>query len=295
MPIVIKCDQCGQAMKAPDKYAGKAVKCPKCQATLRVPGGEGPAPAAPRRPAPSAPPRPTPAAPATLAGGYVSPFAPKSRPEPEPEPAPRAPRTVLLVGIGGAIVITGTLILLIWFGGKAIFGSAAYDRAVEDIRIGKVQDAINELTETVQSSTGDAKAQAQVWLDVMKNEQNRNSGDVMDFGQPVNSTEAQVTSTEPKVISHHFNVPFKVVNTGANPLTLRDEYLYLRGGMDITILYDRDGRSPIHGVVVPPGKTYEGTLPFYRPPMVPAYAGSSPLYFLIYNDGKVYVKRALKY
>jgi DNA-directed RNA polymerase subunit RPC12/RpoP len=66
MPIVVKCDQCGQAMQAPDKFAGKAVKCPKCGARLVVPAAAvAPAetattpqkPAAPRHPAAGRPAR----------------------------------------------------------------------------------------------------------------------------------------------------------------------------------------------------------------------------------------------
>ena len=36
MPISITC-QCGKKLKAPDKLAGKSVKCPACQHLLTVP------------------------------------------------------------------------------------------------------------------------------------------------------------------------------------------------------------------------------------------------------------------
>lgn len=38
MPIQIKC-KCGKTLSIPDGMQGKAVKCPGCQQTLRVPGG----------------------------------------------------------------------------------------------------------------------------------------------------------------------------------------------------------------------------------------------------------------
>ena len=41
MPIQISC-QCGKALKVPDAAAGKAVKCPECGKSVRVPGGAGP-------------------------------------------------------------------------------------------------------------------------------------------------------------------------------------------------------------------------------------------------------------
>jgi len=42
MPIRVAC-QCGQTLNVPDQYAGKAVKCPKCQKGVGVPGGAKPA------------------------------------------------------------------------------------------------------------------------------------------------------------------------------------------------------------------------------------------------------------
>lgn len=36
MPIEIRCQKCGQKLRAPDKLAGKQVKCPKCAAAIRV-------------------------------------------------------------------------------------------------------------------------------------------------------------------------------------------------------------------------------------------------------------------
>ncbi len=47
MPIQIRC-QCGKALKIPDNAAGKAVKCPGCGKTMKVPaaGGAGRGPAA---------------------------------------------------------------------------------------------------------------------------------------------------------------------------------------------------------------------------------------------------------
>src|SRR5271157_2951729 len=48
MPIAVKCP-CGVALKAPDNLAGKAIKCPKCQAVVKIPAaGAAAAPAAPQ-------------------------------------------------------------------------------------------------------------------------------------------------------------------------------------------------------------------------------------------------------
>ncbi len=36
MPFDVKCDGCGRQFRAPDKLAGKRVKCPQCQAVILV-------------------------------------------------------------------------------------------------------------------------------------------------------------------------------------------------------------------------------------------------------------------
>ncbi|MGB1927472.1 MAG: hypothetical protein ACPHL6_13120 [Rubripirellula sp.] len=54
MPIQIRC-QCGKSLSAPDAAAGKAVKCPGCQKTLKVPAKSSPAKVAAPQPQPAAP------------------------------------------------------------------------------------------------------------------------------------------------------------------------------------------------------------------------------------------------
>jgi len=41
VPIQIKCPSCAAAFRAPDNFAGKRVKCPKCQGTIAVPTAAG--------------------------------------------------------------------------------------------------------------------------------------------------------------------------------------------------------------------------------------------------------------
>ena len=60
MPILVSC-QCGKKLNVKDQFAGKAIKCPGCATTLKVPAA-GAAPAAPA--APTQAPSPAPAAPA---------------------------------------------------------------------------------------------------------------------------------------------------------------------------------------------------------------------------------------
>ena len=40
MPIPVRCPSCEKGLGIPDKYAGKKVKCPKCQSPIKVPAGE---------------------------------------------------------------------------------------------------------------------------------------------------------------------------------------------------------------------------------------------------------------
>jgi len=53
MPINVACDKCSQKFAAPDKLAGKAVRCPKCSNPIRIPArGGGPAQQTAQQPAP---------------------------------------------------------------------------------------------------------------------------------------------------------------------------------------------------------------------------------------------------
>jgi len=38
--IKFHCNKCGKGIKAPDKYAGKKVKCPKCKSSNLLPSGD---------------------------------------------------------------------------------------------------------------------------------------------------------------------------------------------------------------------------------------------------------------
>ncbi|TWT43699.1 hypothetical protein RAS1_00980 [Phycisphaerae bacterium RAS1] len=42
--IVIRCDQCGSRLKAPESAVGRKIRCPRCQHVLVVPGAEEPTP-----------------------------------------------------------------------------------------------------------------------------------------------------------------------------------------------------------------------------------------------------------
>lgn len=84
MPIRVAC-QCGQSLNVPDAAAGKAVKCPKCQQAVKVPGVSAAKPAATAKPAaakpasgpagPAAAAKPKPSVPATPAATAGAPLA----------------------------------------------------------------------------------------------------------------------------------------------------------------------------------------------------------------------------
>jgi hypothetical protein len=85
MPIDVTCGACGRAINAPDKLAGKKVKCPQCATIVAVPAPRS-ADTPPARPGPARPASPPPAGkPATSHG-----VAPARPPAPQ-RPAPRPP------------------------------------------------------------------------------------------------------------------------------------------------------------------------------------------------------------
>jgi len=40
MPVKVRCSSCEKVLNAPDKLRGKTVKCPKCEAPLKIPAGQ---------------------------------------------------------------------------------------------------------------------------------------------------------------------------------------------------------------------------------------------------------------
>lgn len=50
MPITAECDDCGYSFNAPDKFAGKLVRCPECSETVRVGKPKAPRSGAARKP-----------------------------------------------------------------------------------------------------------------------------------------------------------------------------------------------------------------------------------------------------
>jgi len=85
----IACPHCGKTVAAPDKYAGKTVKCPGCQGPMQLPalpelGQSAPPPPAPAAPAPT---RPAAAAPRPASAPRSAP-PPARAPAPPPGPAP---------------------------------------------------------------------------------------------------------------------------------------------------------------------------------------------------------------
>jgi len=78
MPIEVTCTGCERRLRVPDKVAGKRIKCPKCEAVLRVPEGSGEEEPADEEKMVVAEPEPVAKKP--------EPVAKKPAPEPEPEP-----------------------------------------------------------------------------------------------------------------------------------------------------------------------------------------------------------------
>ena len=93
MPIQIRCSNpaCAKVLSVKDELAGKAVKCPACQTTMRVPGGARAA--APSKPASSAP-RATAAPPKTSNPAPKAAASPPRAASPAPKAGTPAPKAV---------------------------------------------------------------------------------------------------------------------------------------------------------------------------------------------------------
>lgn len=77
MPQIVSCSACSASFSAPDKLAGKSVRCPKCKQPIRIPAPATATPTAPpaEEAAPKAPTAPVASAAALPAGGPKRPAA----------------------------------------------------------------------------------------------------------------------------------------------------------------------------------------------------------------------------
>ncbi len=85
-----------------------------------------------------------------------------------------------------------------------------------------------------------------------------------------------------------------VENLGSAPLTLKNDYFYLRGAADIIQVAPKHTANTLDGVVVSPNEKVEGVVAFRKMPLQPVVvsvgSGIEHYYFVIFNDGKDYVK-----
>src|SRR5262245_26606414 len=129
MPVLVQCD-CGKSLQAPDKAAGKAVRCPECGGAVKVPARKSEPveeveddfsdlePAPTRRAAPSA---------QKMPGAVLKSTKKKGKPAPQ-APEPGVPKWVwgVLIVVGFSIGAVGGFL-----GVSALIGALAAKSAVD--------------------------------------------------------------------------------------------------------------------------------------------------------------------
>jgi dienelactone hydrolase len=120
VPIQVQCSGCGKKLAAPEKFAGKTVKCPACQTAVAIPAAASASPAVEAKPSAdkktaavgTTAPLPSPK-PAASPKASAPPDAALQQPAPKPASAmPRTPanRQKLYTGVAAAAAILGALI-----------------------------------------------------------------------------------------------------------------------------------------------------------------------------------------
>jgi hypothetical protein len=181
---------------------------------------------------------------------------------------------------------------------------------------GKEMDAINDLvargdlSDAIQSlknylpHAGGLQPRADALLRQLQLEEKMNTGLTLTTSQPVSSKDATLTLRQPRRAGagNGQSIAITLTNTGSKPLTLSRRSFYLRGAKDIVPKIEESKLNRIpDGAVLPPGGTQEGVLVFGRMPVVAAPArggailGGADQFWLIYNDGDVYVKSLVDY
>ncbi|HUT32432.1 MAG TPA: zinc ribbon domain-containing protein [Planctomycetota bacterium] len=313
MPIKFQCE-CGKMLTAPDGTEGRRARCSACQRVVTIPSalqfddGEATTP------------------PPAAAGGEACPSC--GRPL-APEAAlcvqcgfdrrtgrqvgfSRRPRTegrrriTVQFPVVKVAVAAGVVALLVagWFFVAApLLGKMRVTNAVGYVINGDLKRAVTAFEELQPKVSAADRERVDLWLRQLPLEIEKNAGKTLDQGSEVKSDTVLMDLGKPIVMSGAVVVKMRVTNRTMAPLTVRNDYFYLRGLSDIVLVATHDDNS-LDGVVVKPGETREGKVVFRKVPVHPVHKGKASgafdsagatYFYIMYNDGANYVKRMLPF
>ena len=303
MPIEFQCS-CGKTLRVRDEAAGKQAKCPACQKVLTVPEAVGLADTAPAGPSPARGPRCAKCGEAMAEGavicvkcGFNTETGAAVRTATDQPEAERAPTVVLPVG---KIITVAVLVLAAalgyFFVVRPLVAGHKMSKAYRSVLMGDMEGALKAFEEVRPQLSGTYRDTIDLWDAQCRLEMEKNPRNVLSKAIPVSSDALELEPQKLEPAGSVLLVTVTVRNKGSAPLTLRNDYFYLRGVRDIVPVYPGTDNS-LDGIVVPPGEAKEGIVVFHHLPHDPAMdrTGMTPIptYHVYFNDGKRYVKAML--
>jgi len=306
MPITFKC-QCGKVLRAREELAGKRVKCPGCHQPVTIPAAappQGTTPAQAAAPAKATCPNcgaeliPN-AAICVNCGQSVKAGAAAPAAEHAPQ-ARRGPRIAMppTKYIVGAVVLV--LLIVGWFTvGAPLLAKMKMNSAYDYVRRGEIDKALAEFDKLKDKVKGENREFLELWTKQMKLELQKNTGETLHKGGLVVCDNVKMSVSKKSAFSGGaMLVKATIENTGQKPLTLRNEFFYVRGIAQIKDVAAHQKNS-FGDVTLQPGEAKQGFVAFRGMPGSPVEksVGTSTVkyYYLSYNDGENYVKCMMLY
>jgi len=238
--------------------------------------------------------------PTTRMGSGTLQSAPEEEDADDPQKGAKSRLLLLFGGMGVAFLLAVVAIIFVV---RTALGGPDIDGAEELWLQGDVNGAI-KLLDPNPSPQAKHSPRVDEILKQYKLEVAKNSGRTLEESERVESPDLTLSTgvpwTEGRGTARSIAIKFK--NTSQKPITLKMRSFYIRGGLDITIVgHMHKSNNLPEGFVLQPGAEHEGKVVFITFPLHSAsqkdggFGGGSDQYWLIYNDGEVYVKTRLAY
>ena len=309
MAIQFECT-CGKALRAKDEHAGKQAKCPACGNSLFIPpplmlaepvdhGPKAPADEGPRVTCPNCGEPVAANAVVCVRCGLNAKTGKVTETRLAPAQRRRGATFAFPVGKLVAAAVVVAVLGVGWFCvGAPIIAKLNINSAVALVTNGDLQDAIAEFKALRPKVGRSDRRRIGLWVRQLNLELEKNTGPVLSKGRQLVSDELRMGLARKPFKGGAVMISVELTNTGDVPITVSNDYFYLRGLSDIVLVASHTDNT-FDGVVVEPGGKEEGLVAFRKLPDHPVHRQigrqQQTNYYMFYNDGDRYVKCMLPF
>jgi hypothetical protein len=315
MPIQYRC-KCGKTLEAADGTGGRRAKCPACGAIQAIPGAPREAthgiklqPSETAMPPGHSPcprcgkPIPTGAVHCRHCGfdaeaASMDEVPPPGSPPEDSEDEGRGGFSFPIKKVAVPAAAVAVLAAAWFFVIKPLISGMDFGKARSFLTNGDLDKAAAEYQKMLPKTSGADKELVELRLKQIELETQLNTAAVMSEGKNVvpGHLEMILYQGPPSGGALTFKVTF--TNRGKEPIALKHDHFYLRGLSDLVLVAADHEDNKMEGVVAP-GQSKDGLLAFRRLPNHPVDRKigrrSEKSFFMMFNDGKNYVKWLLPY